>query len=81
MQPDDYIMNELTHTFTSSSPVDVMVCLTITIEDDSLSEGNEMFTVSLELMVTPTFFFPIGTTAVTIVDNEGQLNSIIFSIF
>ena len=80
VQPGDYMMNSLTHTFTSSSPADSMACLNISIEDDLLPEGDETFIVSLVLLVTPQLPVTLGQTVVTIVDNEGQLDSISSSV-
>ena len=80
VQPGDYAMNSDTFTFTSSSAVDSQECLPIVIEEDTLNEGDEMFTVSLELLVTPTLPVLFGQTAVTIEDNEGQLHSLVLSL-
>ena len=77
VQPGDYAMNSMTFTFTSSSAVGSQECLPIEIEEDGLTKGDEMFTASLEILVTPTLPVLFGQTAVTIEDNEGQLHSLV----
>ncbi len=62
----------MTSVFGVGSPDGTMLCVNITILDDNLIEGDELFTVRLTL-ITPTLSLGLGNTDITIMDDEGYL--------
>ena len=57
-------------TFNATSPDGDMRCTNITIDDDTLIEGDETFTVDLTV-TTPDVMMGNAMTTVTITDDEG----------
>ncbi len=61
-------MTSVIRTFDNTNEVETMMCLTVTINDDTIIEGSETFTVTLALTSSGV---ELGQTVVTIDDNEG----------
>ena len=67
----DYIEVSMTLTFPAgSTDGDMIQCIDVSIEDDTVLEGEETFTVTL---TTPETYMMLGNdqTEVTISDNDG----------
>ena len=75
--PSDYITSSGITIFRSRVGDGATACLTIPIVDDNLSEGNETFTVMLELRSMSVTLGNTITTTVTIIDDESMLIAVI----
>ena len=49
-----------------------MRCLNVSIINDDDLEGDETFTVTLDIQVLPGFNVNVGQTVITINDDEGE---------
>ena len=67
----DYVANQLVAFITSTT---VSQCLSITINDDVIVEGDQDFTVTLTL-IDDDLESPNTNVPVTIVDNDGTVSS------
>ncbi len=65
----DYNTTSVIRTFDNTTAVGTMMCLTVAILDDAITEGGETFTVTLALNSTGV---ELEQTVVTIEDNEGE---------
>ncbi len=59
----------MTSVFPTESPDGTMLCVNITIMDDNLIEGDELFTVTFAVPA----ILGLGNIDVTIMDDEGYL--------
>ena len=73
VSPDDFTELSTSLEFPAGSPEGTTRCLNITINEDTLIEGNETFSVMLTLISTE-LGVTMGNsiTTVTILDNEGK---------
>ena len=74
MTPQDYSLPAITTLMFPISSVDMaQQCLTITIADDSLAEGDESFTVSLINPVGGGSILGSPSTAIVVITDNGTV--------
>ena len=67
----DYVFDETSLTFPSTSLAMQEVCISVNITDDEVTEANETFTIGLTL-ATPDILKGGSTVSITIVDDDGE---------
>ena len=63
----------------TTSTGDAMQCINVSITDDSVFEESETFTVTVTT-TTPRVTLGNDNTTVTIIDNEGQYKSLVYTV-
>ncbi len=71
MTPGDYSYASMAVVIPSDSSNGATTCLTVSIADDTSSDGNKTFTVTLTT-VDPDVMLGNSITTVTITDDEGK---------